>query len=259
MSAEPDVGVDARRVRALILQHEAPTPPGLVAEWLGSHGAHAETLRIDIDDRTIDPSEFDLIISLGSEFAAFDDSKPFVPREAELMRRATDADVPVLGLCFGGQLLARAIGGEVYRSDDSEIGWLRIDSTDPEFVPEGPWFQWHFDTFTLPSIATIVANTAVGPQAFVVGRSLGLQFHPEVTPQIMDEWVRVYRHELDDDGVDPDRLLEETNRRASEARRMSWQLLERFWSDVANLDDVGGTTQEGGAAPAPETGGEALR
>ena len=173
------------------------------------------------------------------------------------MRQAVDADVPVLGVCFGGQLLARAIGGHVYRSDDSEIGWLPIHSTDPEFVPEGPWFQWHFDTFTLPSTATVVADSAVGPQAFVVGRSLGLQFHPEVTTEIMDEWVRVYRHELDDDGVDPDGLLDETKRRATEARRMSWQLLERFWSDVAKLDDADGTA-EGGAGTTPgASGGEA--
>jgi hypothetical protein len=53
----------------------------------------------------------------------------------------------------------------------------------------------------------------------------------------MEEWVRVYRHELDADGVPPDPLLEETKRRAPESRRMSWQLLERFWTDVAQLDD----------------------
>jgi GMP synthase-like glutamine amidotransferase len=221
----------------LILQHEEPTPPGLVTEWLGSHGADAETFRIDIDDRVVDPTEYDLIVSLGSEFAAFDDSKAFVPREAELMRDAVDADVPVLGLCFGGQMLARVIGGEVYRSEEAEIGWLRVRTDDPSLVPEGPWFQWHFDTFTLPPGAQVVADSPVGPQAFVAGRSLGLQFHPEVTTEIMDDWVRVYRHELDADGVDPDGLLDRTKALATEARRMSWQLLERFWSDVAKLDD----------------------
>ena len=78
-------------------------------------------------------------------------------------------------------------------------------------------------------------ETDLCPQAFVAGRSLGLQFHPEVTPEIMDDWVRVYRHELDADGVDPDALLEETHRRGTESRRMSWQLLERYLSDVAGL------------------------
>lgn len=222
-------------IRAIILQHEEPTPPGLVTEWLDAHGASVETLRIDLDDREIDVADYDLIVSLGSEFAAFDDSKPFVPREAQLMRRAIDADVPVLGLCFGGQMLARVLGSEVSRSSESEIGWLPVRSRDPQLVPEGPWFQWHFDVFTAPPGASVIAETDVCPQAFVAGRSLGLQFHPEVTPEIMDDWVRVYRHELDADGVDPDALLEETHRRANESRRMSWQLLERYLSDVARL------------------------
>lgn len=226
-------------LRALIIQHEEPTPPGLVNEWLDEHGAIVETFRIDIDGREVDPSDYDLIVSLGAECAAFDDSMPFVPREASLMKRAVDADVPVLGLCFGGQMLARVLGGDVFRNDVSEIGWLPVRSNDAELVPEGPWFQWHFDAFTLPPGATLIAESDVGPQAFVAGRSLGLQFHPEVTTEIMDDWVRVYRHELDADGVDPDMLLEETKRRASDTRRMSRQLLERFLSDVAGLRSTG--------------------
>jgi GMP synthase-like glutamine amidotransferase len=226
---------DPAPLRALILQHEEPTPPGHVTDWLASHDASVETLRIDIDDREVDPRGYDLIVSLGSEFAAFDDSKPFVPREARLMRTAIDADMPVLGLCFGGQMLARVLGGEVFRGTQSEIGWLPVRSQDPDLVPDGPWFQWHFDSFTLPPGATQIAESDVGPQAFVAGRSLGLQFHPEVTTQIMDDWVREYRHELDADGVDPDALLEETKRRASESKRMAWQLFERFLSDVARL------------------------
>jgi GMP synthase-like glutamine amidotransferase len=226
-------------LRALIIQHEEPTPPGFVNEWLDEHDAIVETFRIDVDEREVDPSDYDLIVSLGAECAAFDDSMPFVPREARLMKRAVDADVPVLGLCFGGQMLARVLGGDVFRSDVSEIGWLAVRSNDPELVPEGPWFQWHFDAFTVPPGATMIAESDVGPQAFVAGRSLGLQFHPEVTTEIMDDWVRVYRHELDADGVDPDLLLEETKRRASDTQRMSRQLLERFLSDVAGLGSAG--------------------
>ena len=232
----PPNGTEPSRMRALIIQHEEPTPPGLVNEWLEEHEADVETFRIDIDDREVDPTGYDLIVSLGSEFAAFDDSKPFVPREARLMRRAIDADVPVLGLCFGGQLLARVLGGEVFRSTDSEIGWLPVRSTAPDLVSEGPWFQWHFDAFTVPPGATVIAETDVGPQAFVAGRSLGLQYHPEVTTDIMDDWVREYRHELDADGVDPDELLEETKRRAPESRRNAMRLLDRYLQDVARFE-----------------------
>lgn len=221
--------------RALVIEHERATPGGRIYDWLEEHGAHVDELRIDVDDREVDPTDYDLLIPLGSEFAPYHDHIPWIPREVELLRHAHDSDVSVLGICFGGQLLARALGARCYRADESEIGWLPIRSRDPELVPEGPWFQWHFDTFESPPGATLLAETDVGPQAYVAGRSLGVQFHPEVTPQIMEEWVRIYRHELDGDGVDPDRLLAETYRRAESARASSWKLLDAFLERVAAL------------------------
>ena len=216
------------RPRALILQHEKATPPGLIAPWLAEQSAVVDTLRIDEDERLVDPRQYDIIVSLGSEFAAFDDSVPFVQREALLFEDAIEGDVPILGLCFGGQMLARVLGARVYRSEKSEIGWLPVRTNDPELVGEGPWFQWHFDVFTAPPGADVLAVTDTGPQAFVSGRSLGLQFHPEVTPAIMEQWVRVYPHELKAEGVDPKGLLAETKRRAADAKRATWRLLDRF-------------------------------
>src|SRR5439155_178602 len=98
--------------RTLILQHEAATPPGLMATWLHEQSARVETLRIDEDERPLDARDYDLIVSLGSEFAAFDDSVPFVPREARFFEQASESDVPILGLCFGGQMLARVLGAK---------------------------------------------------------------------------------------------------------------------------------------------------
>jgi GMP synthase-like glutamine amidotransferase len=219
--------------RSLILQHEAATPPGLVTGWLAEQSAQVNTLRIDEVEPEVEPRDYDLIVSLGSEFAAYDDSIPFVRREVRLFREAVDAGVPILGLCFGGQLLARVLGGRVFRSQESEIGWLPVRTLDPELVGAGPWFQWHFDSFTAPPGAKLVAESDVGPQAFVAGRSLGLQFHPEVTPEIMAEWVRVYPHELAAQGVDPQGLLEETRRRAEESRQSTWRLLNRFRDRIA--------------------------
>ena len=223
------------RFRALVIQHEQPTPGGYVHQWLEERGAEQDVYRIDIEPREVDPTDYDMLVSLGSEFAAFDDSVPWIEREQRLLARAAEADVPVLGICFGGQLLARVLGGSSFRGEQAEIGWLPVRTRDPAMVPEGPWFQWHFDTFTLPPGAQLLADSPAGPQAYTVGRSLGLQFHPEVTPQIMDEWVRVYRHELDADGVDPDALLDETNRIAEESKRTTWQLFERFWERIARL------------------------
>ena len=226
---------DRPALRALIVQHEAPTPPGLVGDWLAQRAASVDVLRIDLEDRVPDPRDYDLIVSLGSEFPAFDDSVPFIGRERQLIQQAASADVPFLGLCFGGQLMARVLGGRSFRADRSEIGWLPVRTNDPELVGEGPWFQWHFDSFTLPPGARLIAETDVGPQAYVIGRSLGLQFHPEVTPEIMDAWVGSYRHELDAEGVDPDALLEETRRRAGSSRANAERLLNAYLENVARV------------------------
>ena len=226
---------DRPALRALIVQHEAPTPPGLVSDWLAQRAASVDVLRIDLEDHVPDPRDYDLIVSLGSEFPAFDDSVPFIGRETQLIQQAASADVPFLGLCFGGQLMARVLGGRSFRADRSEIGWLPVRTNDPELVGEGPWFQWHFDSFTLPPGARLIAETDIGPQAYLIGRSLGLQFHPEVTPEIMAAWVGAYRHELDTEGVDPDALLEETRRRAATARANAERLLNAYLDSVARI------------------------
>lgn len=219
--------------RALVIQHEEPTPPGLVEPWLRERGAEPETLRIDErDPHDLVPLDYELIVSLGSEFGAYEDDIEWIRHEMDFLRDAVEEDVPILGLCFGGQILARVLGSEVYRSGKEEIGWLPVGTRDPELVPDVPWFQWHFDTFTPPPGATIVAENEVGPQAFVAGRSLGLQFHPEVTTEIMDTWVQAYRHELDENGVDPDALLEDTRKHAAVNRKNSWTLLDAFLERV---------------------------
>jgi GMP synthase (glutamine-hydrolysing) len=140
----------ASKLKALIVQHEEPTPPGLLAGWLDQRNAEVDVLRIDLDERVPDPREYQLIAYLGSEFAAFDDSVPFVQRESELIRQAARHDVPMLGLCFGSQLMARALGGGSFRSKIAEIGWIRVRSGDADVISEGPWFEWHYDSFALP-------------------------------------------------------------------------------------------------------------
>jgi GMP synthase-like glutamine amidotransferase len=220
--------------RALVIQHEEPTPGGLANEWLSERGAELETLRIDEQDpHELDPRDYGLIVSLGSEFPAYDDSVRWIEHEADLLRQAVDRDVPVLGLCFGGQLLARVLGGRVFPAEREEIGWLPVQTRDPDLISEGPWFQWHFDAFTSPPGSQVVATTDVGDQAYTIGRSLGLQFHPEVTPEIMADWVRAYAHELEEHGIDPEELLRETNDRRDFTRARGWKLFDRFLERVA--------------------------
>jgi GMP synthase-like glutamine amidotransferase len=222
-------------LRVLVVQNEGASPPGLISQWLDEQAADVSVLRIDLEEHDVDPRDYHLLVPLGSEFPAYDESRPFVERSRRLLERSVEADVPVLGVCFGGQLLARVLGGQAFRAPESEIGWIPVRTHDPDLVSEGPWFQWHFDSFSTPPRATLVAENEAGPQAFVSGRHLGVQFHPEVTPEIMDEWVRTYRHELDEEGVDADALLEETDRRAEDSRLASQRLLRRYLDKVARL------------------------
>jgi GMP synthase-like glutamine amidotransferase len=219
---------------ALVIQHEEPTPAGLISEWLAERGLEQETLRIDEQDpHELDPRDYALIVSLGSEFPAYDESIRWIEHEGDLLRQAFDADVPILGVCFGAQLLARVLGGRVFPAEREEIGWIPVKTRTPEVIPEGPWFQWHFDAFTSPPGSQVLATTEVGDQAYTVGQSLGVQFHPEVTPEIMERWVHAYPHELEQHGVDPEGLLDETNARRQASRASAWTLFERFLERVA--------------------------
>ena len=176
-------------MRALVVQHGTDEPAGHVSAWLAERGVDEEVWRTDRQPEEPDPSAYNLVVSLGSDSAAYDDSVPWLGREVRLLRGAFAADVPVLGICFGAQLLARALGGRAMRGPRPEIGWVAITTRAPAPVPTGPWLQWHYDTFRMPPGGSLLAKSPAGPQAFTIGRSLGVQFHPEVTPQIVGLWL----------------------------------------------------------------------
>lgn len=222
-------------MRALVILHEEDAPGGLVSAWLAERGMDEDDYLISADGQSRDPQDYDLVVSLGSEESAYDDTVPWVSREQALLRDAVRADVPVLGICFGSQILARALGGQAIRAQQSEIGWVTIRTHEPGLVAEGPWFQWHYDTFTPPDGALVLAESPVGPQAYRIGRSLGVQFHPEVTNDIVEEWVSLGGEKLARDGVDPDRLLAETRQRETENRERTWRLMDAFVDRVAGI------------------------
>jgi GMP synthase-like glutamine amidotransferase len=223
-------------VRALVIQHGEDAPGGHVSDWLADRGAAQDVYLISADGaREPNPADYDLVVSLGSECSAYDDALPWVPREVALLRDAAAADVPVLGICFGSQILARALGGQAMRAPHSEIGWVTIRSDAAAVIAEGPWFQWHYDTFTPPAGAVLLADSAAGPQAYVIGRSLGVQFHPEVTTAIVEEWVTLGADQLVRHGIDGDPLLAETRSRADENRSRAWRLMDVFVDRVAGL------------------------
>ena len=149
--------------------------------------------------------------------------------------RRMAAGVPVLGICFGGQALAAALGGAVELSPEPELGWTIVASTEPDLVEPGPWFQLHQDRWRLPPGARELATTVVASQAFVLGRSMGVQFHPELTPAILQAWLDSGdRDYLLARGVDPDALMVTTRLQADAARERAVRLVDRFLLQVAS-------------------------
>ena len=136
----------------------------------------------------------------------------------------------MLGLCFGGQILAHALGGTVEAAQRPELGWHRIESDVPDLVPEGPYVQWHSDRFSLPPGAVELARNTVGPQAYTLGSAVGLQFHPEATPEVVRRWCASGLEELTRAGVDPVAFVAEADRRADEARRRADVIVDSFLS-----------------------------
>jgi GMP synthase (glutamine-hydrolysing) len=171
----------------IILQHGPYGPSGLLGDFLAEHGIAHRTVPV-WEEPFGDLSGVPFVVSLGSECSAGGASPAWVPAEVEALRGAVAAGVPVLGLCFGGQALALALGGGVHRLERPEIGWVAVDSDDPE-VPAGPWGQYHYELLEVPPGAVEVARSPAGPAAFRAGPHLGVQFHPEVTPAQMEEWL----------------------------------------------------------------------
>ena len=174
---------------ALILQTQDNCPPGLVGDWASSRGLELDVLRVDRWDRLPDPSEYDCAIALGSTASLAGPWPEWVTREVEWIRHADAAGVPVLGICFGAQALAVALGGGARRLPSPEVAWITFTASQPERVPPGPWVALHEDSILAPPGAQELARNDTGLQAFSLGRHLGVQFHPEATRSVLSRWI----------------------------------------------------------------------
>jgi GMP synthase-like glutamine amidotransferase len=176
--------------RVAFLQHSASDLPGVLGKRALQLGLATRTYRADHGPPGLPrPDSFDLLVVMGSVESATNHDLAWIGPERQLVAEAVATDIPVLGVCFGGQLLAQVLGGEVGRAIRPEIGWLEVETNDEARVPTGPWFVWHEDAFTTPPGADLVARTDVSDQAYVLGIHTGVQFHPEVTREIVRPWV----------------------------------------------------------------------
>jgi GMP synthase-like glutamine amidotransferase len=213
---------DAIRGVALQLQDDAPL--GLLSDWAADRRLGLDVVRPDQGEPLPEPSAIAFAAVLGSERSVVGPDPGWIGGLLDWLRAADAAAVPVLGICFGAQALAAALGGRVHRLPEREIGWISVESADPERIAPGPWLTWHEDGIELPPLAYELARNAFGVQAFCHCRHLAVQFHPEVTPAIVADWAR-------GDGppeLDPAALLQATTKHAHAAAAAAARLFDGF-------------------------------
>ena len=184
----------------LVLQHIACEPPGTFEDVLVGRGATITRVAVDEGEPIPPLSGHDALIVMGGPMGAYEDElHPWMTGELATISEAIGMGVPVLGVCLGAQLLARAAGGRAYAGHGPEVGVLPVhlnasaggDPVFGELPPTIVALQWHGDTFDLPPDAVLLASSDEYPQAFRIGDAYGIQFHVEVTSAMARDWAAV--------------------------------------------------------------------
>jgi GMP synthase (glutamine-hydrolysing) len=214
---------------ALVIQHRGDTPGGVLIDVLSEQGFRATTLRADRGEPLPDPGAFRVAVVLGCDEETGAGARGFAPATIEWLRAADRVGTAVLGLGSGAQALAVALGGRVDRAPKSRHGWVWVFSSTPGWIAEGPWLAWRDEVIRLPPRARLLAHDPRGPQAFGAGRHLGIQFHPEVTPEIVGAWV----NSESSGSLDAQGVLEQTSREFAAASPAARRLLSTYIHSLA--------------------------
>ncbi len=199
-------------MRVVVIRHHEEDSAGFISAAFERRGADLSSHLFPQQGPLPDLAGLAHVIVLGSTSSVYSGGpdRAWIDEDLAWLRRADAAGVPVLGICFGAQLLSAAFGGAVEQAG-WEIGWTMIDSADPGLIPPGPWLEFHHDRSLPPPQATVLARNDLGVQAFRVGRHLAVQFHPEVDGEQFGLWLDAGgRKEIDEAGHDPDRILAQT-------------------------------------------------
>ncbi len=212
-------------MRILALTHGDNVGPGVFEDAVRA-GGHELVERNVARDGVTDEAADAAIVLGGAMHPDQEDRHGWLRPELRFLERELERGTPLLGVCLGSQLIARAAGAQVFRAAEPEVGWLQVEltesgSADPvaAALPQRfDAFQWHHYTHGLPAGAIELARSPVCTQAFRLGRAWGVQFHPEVRAEQVESWLA----EDPDDVADPAAL-----RAATRERIVDWNELGR--------------------------------
>jgi GMP synthase-like glutamine amidotransferase len=211
-----------------------------------------------LDDGTLPPIEledFAGFVFMGGPMSANDDL-PWIAPTVRLIRDAIGGGMPCLGHCLGGQLMSKALGGMVTTNRVKEIGWNTVSAIDSDAAHM--WlgdatsslttFQWHGETFSIPEGAErILTSSACANQAFVIGNSLAMQCHTEMTPDMIEDWCQDWGKENADPGVEsiqtPAEILAGVSQNISRLHRLADRLYGK-WLEGVYPRQRAGTSRE---------------
>ncbi|HRE18046.1 MAG TPA: type 1 glutamine amidotransferase [Rhodocyclaceae bacterium] len=189
-----------------IFRHFRTEGPGYFAIFLERHGIPWRLIAID-DGAAVptDPAEFSGFCFMGGPMSV-NDPLPWIADVCQLIRKAAEQNIPVIGHCLGGQLMSKALGGQITRNPVKEIGWglaqpvagpLAEHWFGPLAATTATIFHWHGETFSLPPGAErLLGSAECANQMFALGPHLGMQCHVEMTPEMISRWCRSWDEEV---------------------------------------------------------------
>ena len=217
-------------MKLIAIQHSPVEPLGYMEELLEERDVAYEYERV-YETNEVKIRYATHIIILGGPMGAYeDDLYPFLSEEKKLIREAVKDNLPVLGICLGAQLIANALGYSVYPYK-KELGWYEVRKVEEDEATKGlpsrlKVFQWHNDTFDLPSGAKLLyKGDAVKNQAFRIGKAIGLQFHLEMTSELIETWLK-YEKSLSEE--EKEKIIEESKEFLPEMQKSCEVLLDNF-------------------------------
>ena len=224
-----------------MFQNEECEHLGVFSKILNKNNISYQYIKLYEEEEIPNLNDYSAIIILGGPMNVYEERKyPFLKKENSSIKEALKINKPMLGICLGAQIIARAAGAKVYPAKRKEIGWFTLNLTtggiendvfrglERQFTV----FQWHGDTFDIPSGSIKLAKSNLFPnQAFSIGKTIyALQFHLEVTKKMILEWVNRYEDELVTlkEEVDPDEMLKSSEHHIQPLNNHAFLLFSNF-------------------------------